>query len=353
MSIDSTPPTNVKEVVALAEAIQHVHDSGVRTAMTEHLLSRVASVSPGSAAICGAVLIALGGSEGEAVGRSLIARLPALQGDLVFAPAASSVDILLLTVKPPELEACLAAFRISATDRAVPLGSTGLSGWFIERGGKRILITMAGLAGNVHAALVLSALCRTVDPRAAILVGMAAGLRDKVAIGDVVVAEQVLEWEFARMTSKGPLYQSRAFPVKPEYLRSAEIVPRNAARWAEPCREVVAAEGPRRRMDIPTRKELNDWFPEVHLGVVLAGAKLLEDGSLPRLRKNLHDRVRAAEMEGAGFAAACEANRIPWMVVRGIADHAEPDRAQGWQFAATVGAASFVREGFDQGLLSF
>jgi nucleoside phosphorylase len=78
--------------------------------------------------------------------------------------------------------------------------------------------------------------------------------------------------------------------------------------------------------------------------VILAGGKLLEDGSLPRRADEAHARIMAAEMDGAGFAAACEQQRRPWVVVRGIADYGEPDRRKHWQYPATFVAARYVRD---------
>jgi nucleoside phosphorylase len=86
-------------------------------------------------------------------------------------------------------------------------------------------------------------------------------------------------------------------------------------------------------------------------GVILAGGKLLEDGSLPKMRKTFHDRTRAAEMEGGGFAAACNEFSWRWMVFRGIADFGEPERVKGWQFPATVAAALVVRYGLLGGVI--
>ena len=61
------------------------------------------------------------------------------------------------------------------------------------------------------------------------------------------------------------------------------------------------------------------------------------------------------EMEGAGFAAACSALRIPWLVVRGIADYGDQDvsiaadgsevkRGKSWQFPSTYVAAAYIRD---------
>lgn len=59
-------------------------------------------------------------------------------------------------------------------------------------------------------------------------------------------------------------------------------------------------------------------------------------------RTDLHDRIYALEMEGAGFAATCHHVGIDWAVVRGVADRGEEQRSKAWQPVATAAAAGFV-----------
>lgn len=303
-----------QEYAALAAAIPRISDGELRSAMTEALLS-------------------FDNGTHQAV-----------------EPEARGFDVLVLAVKPVELEACLTVFGVDRRQPPFVIGHTGLCGWTTCVNGSDILISMVGSAGNVQTAVVMNELKTSFNLRCAALVGMAAGLEGKVSLGDVVVAEQILEYEFARMTVDGPMYQPRPTPVSPRYLRSAELVSRNASDWTAKCRAFAIEASTRTTEASVNDRTLGVWQPRVHLGVVLAGAKLLEDGSLPQLQLDLHDRVRAAEMEGAGFSAVCEAAEVDWMVVRGIADFGKPKRAKNWQLPSTVAAANYVRETLLQGL---
>jgi nucleoside phosphorylase len=55
-----------------------------------------------------------------------------------------------------------------------------------------------------------------------------------------------------------------------------------------------------------------------------------------------HDRVRAAEMEGSGFASICDEYAIPWLVFRGISDFGDPDKPDSdiWRTTAVLAAAT-------------
>ena len=87
-------------------------------------------------------------------------------------------------------------------------------------------------------------------------------------------------------------------------------------------------------------------------GIILAGGKLVEDGTLPKMKKTYHDRVRALEMEGWICSCLQEAE-LRWLVIRGIADFGKPHRRKTWQFAATYAAAALVRDGLLDPELSF
>lgn len=259
----------------------------------------------------------------------------------------------MLSVKPVELRACLAAFDVPNDSVPVVFGRSGLCGWVASRDGVRYAIAMVGAAGNVEAAVVMGALTEAVRPKAAVLVGMAAGVRGEVKLGDIVVGEAVLAYEFARATADGIVYAAKPYSVPDRRIRDAELLPFRLANWT---RNVVArAQGSPMVAEWPLDEveSLEDWVPSVKRGVVLAGSKLIEDASLPDLARIVNGRARVAEMEGAGFAAACDEVAVPWLVVRGVADYGEPERRKHWQFPATFAAAHYLRSANTIGLLHF
>jgi nucleoside phosphorylase len=337
---------SLSRIAALAEALLAQTDSAVQAAMTENLLSALEEDLPGATRLCATVLSALGGTDGREIGGAFLKRVdPEKVNQLAVAPAdARSVDLIVVAVKPVELAACLTVFGIRELQLPTVLGASGLCGWFVNIADRRTLITMVGGAGNVQTATAMSSLREMVRSPSAILVGMAAGVEGTVNLGDVVVAEAILEYEFARLTQRGAFYQPRAYNVAENLIASAEALPGLVGQWTALCRQIVReASRPPQEPQL-TDSALDRWFPDVKRGVILAGAKLFEDGSLPRLKGRVHDRVRAAEMEGAGFASHCTRTGMHWLVVRGVADFGKRNRSKEWQFAATVAAALFVRE---------
>jgi nucleoside phosphorylase len=194
-------------------------------------------------------------------------------------------------------------------------------------------------AGNLLAAnVVRDAVSAFGRPDLAVLCGMAMSTDTDLGPGHVVVAEAVHDYAPRRVTDTG--YESRfRHPSVPRWLlqdlRQHVDVGRElyAQRLAQAC-----ARG-RLQADVDVQDPPDP--PKVKVGVVLSGEELVEDGSGPE-RAAIHDRIMALEMEGAGFADACEHVGVPWFVVRGLADAGEPKRSKAWQWTAAAAAASFT-----------
>ena len=154
------------------------------------------------------------------------------------------------------------------------------------------------------------------------------------------------------MTKKAFYHQPRYYTVPLSQNRIAEAFETIAPEWSASC--VEAAQRSRElgyEFDLPPRYAQR-FRPRFTHGVVLAGAKLLENGGLPQMRAEFHDKVKALEMEGAGFAAACGELQWPWLVLRGVADYGGEDRQKNWQGGATIAAGQALRWLLERDLLA-
>src|SRR5262249_24090154 len=64
-----------------------------------------------------------------------------------------------------------------------------------------IVLTSIGGPGNPRAAAATTAIIERFDPRAAFLMGIAAGMREEIKIGEVVLSERVVAYEPAVLKS--------------------------------------------------------------------------------------------------------------------------------------------------------
>ena len=312
------------------------------------VLDRLDATAPGVARIVAAVVSALDPASRVALSE----RFREYDGSLPVDSAHKSLaDCLVLTIKPVEWRAALAAFD-------VPMGDftflSDLPVHFAERDGRRYAIASVGHDGNTESAILFGQLYQALRPRAAVLVGMAGGVRGKVEPGDVVVAEHIHAYDFRKLTVDGPLNRAKTYRVPDRLTRQAESTTVLNREWfmsvGTSLREVLDTD------DYDTNGSVEPdvgWRPNVVSGDVLAGGSLVEDGSLPAWARAFNEKVKAAEMEGAGFAAACSEVDIPWMVIRGIADVGEDGREGNWQFASTYAAASWLRTALDKRLIDF
>jgi nucleoside phosphorylase len=108
-------------------------------------------------------------------------------------------DIGVITVIPEELAAARRSLGISESDRQK--GPAGRIYYFGEVARSfaqrpyRIALTCIGTAGTTACAATTSALIHTCHPRFVILVGIAAGVREKTKIGSVILSERVWDYE--------------------------------------------------------------------------------------------------------------------------------------------------------------
>src|SRR5262249_22671820 len=99
-----------------------------------------------------------------------------------------------------ELEEARAAFEVSS-DAQPTRTPDGTLVWTVDvrRPGDnrtiRVALVCFGGAGNVAAAVITSEVLARLSPKLAIMVGIAAGIRGKCKLGDVIVCDRVVAYE--------------------------------------------------------------------------------------------------------------------------------------------------------------
>ncbi len=192
----------------------------------------------------------------------------------------------------------------------------------------RLVLAHVG-KGNQSAAVLAERAIAEFSPAVVLFVGVAGALHPHIALGDVVVANQVYAYHGGTSQDDGLMSRPRAWPTS----HAADQVARHlkmTASW--------------------TRHLSDSWrLPEVHFGPIAAGEVVLNSavsGHARWIREHYNDAL-AIEMEGAGVAQAGHLNRaLPVVVVRGISDRADgtkerTDQEQ-WQPRAAANAAAFA-----------
>jgi adenosylhomocysteine nucleosidase len=169
--------------------------------------------------------------------------------------------------------------------------------------------------GKVAAAATVTQLLSSHPLSRLVFGGVAGGVRPDIAIGDIVVATELIQ------------HDMDARPVYPRY----EVPLLGKARFAaDPLlREQLASAAERflredaGSLDAREREFFRISHPKVVSGPVASGDKVFASASEVReLNERLPD-VCCVEMEGAAVAQVCDEYAIPFAVVRTISDSAD------------------------------
>ena len=275
---------------------------------------------------------------------------PARQSTLLpYNPPPGGVDIAILTITPVELRAARAVFH--TPNRYTLRGnrrfySGRVRSSLIVGAPLSLVITSSNEPHNIPAVQAVADIRQYCDPKILFLLGIAAGDRTRVRLGDVVIPEAVYYYEPERLTNaiSEPRHDRAAVPNDVRAQLYHFSLPTN-----EFTRELPAL-----LKKIPQRETPRlgrNFQPTVfsHNAIIASGANLLADGRfLPELRDRHDQRLIAADQESWGFAKGSEGS--PWAIFRGISDYGDPDRYDRWRYLAACCAAlclkNFLKEDY-------
>lgn len=272
-----------------------------------------------------------------------------------------SIDVVILTVIPAELEAARRVLQIDDGSREKASDGTvyfrgSMRSELAGRGYAVALTCIAG-AGNPGAAAATAGAIAKYHPRAVLLMGIAAGIRDKVRIGEVVLSDRVVAYEPAALIRSA---SGAAVQPRPEIDRAPHTMIQDVVTYRpEPARLHVAfvrAGGAVPAAGAGQEAEFHAHVASAitaRLGTIASGEKLLRDpGKLLAVRE-LHGKTEVGEMEAAGLVDGCRRGSVPWLVIRGISDFGDALKDDRFHaFAACAAAAvmhDFLAHGLDLG----
>ncbi|WP_437938840.1 protein kinase domain-containing protein [Sorangium sp. So ce341] len=265
------------------------------------------------------------------------------------------VDVIVVTIIPPELRAAVAALGLREADREADAAGT-----IYYRGAVRsaqsgqelqVAVTCVGSAGNPHAAAATRDAIAWGRPRAVLLAGIAAGMRGKVRLGDVVLAERVVSYEPAALVAASAGSRVEARPESEELPHAMNQYVVDYHPDSERLSRLLGRiDGSLPQPPTGAGSELAPTI-EIRRGTIASGEKLLRDQAGMQALRELHGEIIAVDMESAGFVAACRRDPILWLIIRGISDFGDAhkdDRLHGVAASrAAAVLADFLAFGLD------
>lgn len=221
--------------------------------------------------------------------------------------------LAIVAAMPEELEALLNAMP----DRR-PVERAGRIFWLGHWCGQEVVAVLSRI-GKVAAAITTTVLLCEFAVDRVLFTGVAGGLGDDVRVGDVVVADQLIQHDM----DASPLFPRFELPGTGQTALAADET------W---CQSIVACA---ERILSPQALSSGGALAEVHLsalglaaprvhrGLIVSGDVFVSTTAASEALRAALPGALAVEMEGAAVAQVCGDFGVPFAVVRTISDRAD------------------------------
>lgn len=200
--------------------------------------------------------------------------------------------------------------------------------------GHRVVLAGSGM-GKVNAAIVTTLLAESFGCRVIVFSGVAGGLDPALHIGDVVIADRIVQHDVGRIENDALLrYQAGHVSF---------INPTDALGYSMDTELLARVRDSLAGVVLPSLSNAaggRDRPPRITYGTILTGDQYVHcEITRQRLHRELD--ASAVEMEGGAVAQVCGTVGIPWIVIRALSDLAGRDSALDFSaFVAEVAAIS-------------
>lgn len=304
-------------------------------------------------------------------------------------------DVVVVTALKVELDALIA---VSGVEWSAGRDAQGYPYHSADLGGLRVVAARTGGAGEVGAAERAVRLVDAFEPQVLAICGICAGDPARTALGDVVVATRIFNYEHGKRTADGALAPSQqTFDLRPQWRIDAEDLAHAPDRWLgaltdarppslrrlrEQALMALHADGTVERfsdLDGHARRRVwkglvdagfvtgrppnftltaagrekaeeiewdggphADAAPRAHLGVMATGSAVRGDAAVWSQLCELQRDAIAVEMESTAIGAIAHAARRDFLAIKGVSDYADGDKDDRFHDFASRTAAAFL-----------
>jgi len=199
----------------------------------------------------------------------------------------------------------------------------------------RCVTTFIGGMGPTKAALAGDRLIQQFKPATIVNIGIAGSMDKDVAVGDVVIADQVDEYLHSAQAIDGTGHIDFDFKLSGDpYKSTAEYVshaknlqyahPAVTDNWNRNCAQRLAALVPQNIRSTLLEKRLVREKPRIFVGNLASGSIVgASEIFVGWLKDNRDRKYLALEMEAAGVMSAAHARATASLIIRGISDYGD------------------------------
>jgi len=241
-------------------------------------------------------------------------------------PEKHLVDFGVITALPVERDAVL-SYLDSYDERKINGRTYYLGEIYYGSHSYGIALVKTVNMGNVQSALATNDLINTFNPNFIVMVGIAGGIpRDGLDYGDVVFADQVIEYEYLKLIPGSFEPRTTSHLIDHSFVDSAQNF-----NWEA-------------NIDVTCPSGETDKKSKLFVGPIASGNKVITDNKLIKDILSYNSKTIAVEMEGEGVCTAAHQSSPPKkaIVIRGISDMADTDKDKiDWQHYSAFAAARF------------
>lgn len=263
----------------------------------------------------------------------------------------STTHVMIVVPKRDEVRAAASVFGFDFS-RPDELIGDRYETWTVTVAGLLCTIVLADRQGSTNLALATAAGLSACDPALSICVGTAAGRDRATSYLDVVIAGSVLdasEWR-AEPAGMAPQWEDKFEPGASVRHDVSQFL--NRRDWHPDALATLKAAPVEAGEEVVLAEAAEGW-PRLHDGWVVTTDFLHQDPQLLGVLWNVHARLRAVDMETAGFVKACEGDsrKRLWCVIRAVSDYGTKEsKRDSLRPAAGLAAAIICREFVVHGL---
>jgi nucleoside phosphorylase len=196
--------------------------------------------------------------------------------------------------------------------------------------GEKLYIVRTG-AGNLNSAMITQALLTRYRVDRVISIGVAGNLNDEWKIGDLLVVSHVLSHQEGKETPGGfEAKQGQPSAIShqrsAEYLKKCEVLRSNAVEVAKVIATGMSLPQENEKLKAESRKftpiPKSGLTATTHQGRLVSGESFIASTAKRKwLRETFH--ADAVDMVSVGIARVCEANGVPYVIIRVLSDNAD------------------------------
>ncbi len=176
------------------------------------------------------------------------------------------------------------------------------------------VVAVLSRIGKVAAATTTTLLIEKFGVGAVVAVGVAGGVHDSTAVGDIVIGTQYIQHDLD--TSPTGRFARYEIPLLNRVLIDGDPLLINRVEAA--VQQLTAEDA-----TMQAYRDIGLTAPRLHLGIIASGDQFIAcPDKVSHLRSGIPG-VYCVEMEGASVAQVCYEHNVPFVVVRSISDRAD------------------------------